>query len=244
MFSEAFRIASQFTRPVVVLTRSGAGKVSATCGTFMILNREGWIITVAHLWQSYFLYKQQQTKKENDPEKKIENHSFWWGGDGKSLKDIKPFPESDLVVGRLDPFDPSEIMEYPVFVTPEEMSFGTSLCRVGYPFSIIRASFDKKNSRFLMDSKSLPSLYPIEGIYTRTVVAPASKRQRRLRNSLRPLRQVFLARAAADSGHEREGLGNPEQDGSFAAGLQPETLRRGGKEIEENQFSQRWLGVT
>jgi len=243
VFSEAFRIASQFTRPVVVLTRSGTGKVSATCGTFMILNREGWIITVAHLWQSYFLYKQQQTKKENELEKKIENHSFWWGGDGKSLKDIKPFPESDLVVGRLDPFDPSEIMEYPVFVTPEEMSIGTSLCRVGYPFSRIRASFDKKNSRFLMDSKSLPSLYPIEGIYTRTVVAPAFKEAKKIAKFVETSSPGLLGQSGGPIVDMKGKVwAIQSRTVHLPLGFSPK-LRRGGKEIEENQFLNAGWGV-
>lgn len=243
MFSEAFRIASQFTRPVVVLTRSGVKKVNATCGTFMILNREGWIITVAHLWQSYFMYRQQQAKHDIEPEKKIENHSFWWGGDGKVLKDVRPFPEDDLVIGRLEPFDPDEIVEYPAFVTQDEMKIGTSLCRVGYPFSRIRASFDEKNSRFMMDGKSLPSLYPIDGIYTRTVEAPAFKAAKKTTKFIETSSPGLLGQSGGPIVDMKGRVwAIQSRTVHLPLGFSPK-VKKGREEIEENQFLNAGWGV-
>jgi hypothetical protein len=243
VFSEAFGIASQFTRPVVVLTRSGVGKVNATCGTFMILNREGWIITVAHLWQSYFMYRQQQAEQDIEPEKKIENHSFWWGGDGKVLKDIKPFPEFDLIVGRLDPFDPEEVFEYPVFATVDELKIGTSLCRIGYPFSRIRASFDEKNSRFIMDGNSLPHLYPIEGIYTRTVSASAFKGAKKTTKFIETSSPGLLGQSGGPILDTKGRVwGIQSRTVHLPLGFSPK-IRKGSEEIEENQFLNAGWGV-
>ena len=243
MFSEAFRIASQFTRPVVVLTRNGAGEVAASCGSFMVLNREGWIVTVAHLWHSYFMYKQQHNQNNIEPSRKIENHSFWWGGDGKVLKEIRPFPEDDLVIGRLEPFDPDEIVEYPAFVTEDEMKIGTNLCRVGYPFSRIRASFDEKNSRFIMDGKSLPSLYPIDGIYTRTVEAPAFKGAKNMTKFIETSSPGLLGQSGGPILDTKGRVwGVQSRTVHLPLGFSPK-VRRDGKEIEENQFLNVGWGV-
>ncbi|MFW6173069.1 MAG: trypsin-like peptidase domain-containing protein [Elusimicrobiota bacterium] len=176
MFANAFEKTKKFTNPVVILTRFSDGEVKANCGSFIILNEEGWIITVAHLWQSYFQYKKQKENPNIEYERRILNHSFWWGKDGRVLKNIKPYPESDLVIGKLVPFSPNEVQGYPEFVDNNEMQIGKSLCKIGYPFSNIKAKFDEKSGNFMMDARTLPSLYPIEGIYTRNVTSKAFKK--------------------------------------------------------------------
>jgi hypothetical protein len=244
MFARAYETASFFTRPVVVLNRRGDGKVSATCGTFVILNSRGWIITVAHLWQSYFLFKKQQANPNETPEaQRITNHSFWWGKDGITLKDIRPFPEYDLVIGRLEPFEASEVKEYPEFVKVEDMRIGTSLCRVGYPFSRIKATFDDKQSRFLMDSKSLPSLYPIEGIYTRSVSAPAFKGAKKIAKFIETSSPGLLGQSG---GPILDVTGRvwavQSRTVHLPLGFSPKA-RKEGREVEENQFLNAGWGV-
>lgn len=244
MFAKTYKIASAFTRPVVALTRRGDDKVSASCGTFIVLNREGWVMTVAHLWQSYFVYKKQQTDSgELSPPVKIKNHSFWWGEDGTTLKDIYPFPDYDLVIGRLDPFDPSRVEGYPLFMDAHKMEVGTSLCRVGYPFSRIKATFDDKNSRFLMDPKSLPTLFPIDGIYTRTVVAPAFKGAKSVAKFIETSSPGLLGQSG---GPIMDVTGKvwaiQSRTAHLPLGFSPK-IRRGEREIEENQFLNVGWGV-
>jgi len=49
MFAEACEIAKQFTRPVVISRRDQNGKCSASIGTFVVVNKEGWALTAWHI---------------------------------------------------------------------------------------------------------------------------------------------------------------------------------------------------
>ena len=145
MFSNAYKLASCFMQPVIISTRFFDKTVKCECGAFIVLNDEGWIITVAHLWKSHFAFQQhtkeiaaykkqlhaiQSNSKLSPKEKRkrivrlktnpkwITNHSFWWGRDGVQLKNIKPLLEGDLVIGRLEPFDPKKISTCPVLKNP------------------------------------------------------------------------------------------------------------------------------
>ncbi len=203
MFAEAYKIASRFTQPVIISTRYFDKSVDCGCGAFVVINDEGWVVTAAHLWASHFTYQQhvkelrdynaRTSEIKQDPSlssrqkrdrldklqtnpKWITNHSFWWGRDGVQLKDLDPLPEADLVIGRLEPFDPKKIKAYPIFKKPELLDAGTSLCKLGYPFHKIEASFDEKTGSFKLAPNALPlPRFPLEGIYTRNVRAGKSK---------------------------------------------------------------------
>lgn len=202
MFADAYQKAICFTRPVIIFCRFFNKTVECGPGTFVVLNEEGWIISVAHLLSSYFAYREhaqeisnyegqlkaiqqnptlnakQKRKKVNrlkSNPKWVTNHAFWWGGDGVQLKDMKVLREGDLFVGRLDPFDSKTVDVYPVLKDPSTLSIGRSLCRLGYPFHEIRASFDEENHKFILAPDALPlPRFPIEGIYTRNAVAGKS----------------------------------------------------------------------
>lgn len=49
MFASACRKASRFTRPVIIRRRFFDRSVQCTCGAFVILNEEGWIVSAGHL---------------------------------------------------------------------------------------------------------------------------------------------------------------------------------------------------
>lgn len=207
MFSKAYKLARTFTHPVIISTRSFDKTVKCECGAFIVLNDESWIITVAHLWKSYFAFQQhtkeitahknqlraiQSNSKLSPKEKRkriarlktnpkwVTNHSFWWGRDDVQLKDIKLLPEEDLVIGRLEPFDPKMISTYPVLKDPKSnLNPGTSLCRLGYPFHEIKATFNESTHMFKLAPGTLPlPFFPIEGIYTRNIIGPKSKNRK------------------------------------------------------------------
>ncbi|MFO7881149.1 MAG: serine protease [Kosmotogaceae bacterium] len=243
MFAKAFETAKEFTNPVVTLSRFSDGKVNANCGSFIILNEEGWIITVAHLWQSYFQYKKQKENPDKEYEKRILNHSFWWGKDGRVLKNVKPFPESDLVIGKLVPFSPNEISGYPKFAEESNMNVGTSLCKIGYPFSNIRASFDKGSGSFMMDAKTLPSLYPIEGIYTRNVTSKAFKEAKRTITFIETSSPGLLGQSGGPIVDINGKLwGIQSRTVHIPLGFSPK-IRKNNKIIEENQFLNAGWGI-
>lgn len=272
MFSDAYKKASCFTRPVVISTRFFDGSVESGCGAFVVLNDEGWIITVAHIWESFFAYQnhakeiadhnvkvqaiEQDQKLDAKHKRKrlanlkinsrwITNHSFWWSYDGAQLKDVKPLPDGDLAIGRLEPFDPKLIATYPVLKDAAiNFNHGTSLCRLGFPFHEIKASFDAGKNTFELAPGSLPfPLFPIEGIYTRQVLAGKSKDNKYdikfLETSSPGLRgqsggPIFDTKGTVWSLQSRTV--------NFPLGFSPKVMKN-GKEIEENQFLNVGWGV-
>lgn len=271
MFAEAYSLAKHFTQPVIISTRMADGTVDCGCGAFVILNEEGWIITAAHLWDSHFTFqrhsqeiseynsqiqeikrdqglserqRQAEIDKLKSNPKWITNHSFWWGKDGIQLKDIKPFADADLVIGRLDPFDTKSVKTYPILKRPETLDIGTSLCKLGYPFHKIEATFDEKTGAFRLAPNSVPlPRFPLEGIYTRNVRAGKSKDGKYdiefLETSSPGLRgqsggPVFDIKGTVWAIQSRTM--------HFPLGFSPKILKS-GKEIEENQFLNVGWGV-
>ncbi len=195
MFANAYEIARKFTMPVIISLRYYSGKVNCSCGAFIVLNDEGWILTTAHIFNSYLQYGQHKKQMQKYEEEKkaimenpgydqkqkkkriahlkiypgwILNHSFWWGMDGAILDNIKILKEGDIMVGQLKPFDKTKFREYPRFMNPVNMKIATSLCKLGYPFHRIEAHFDEDKHRFEIKKEMIPTYpYPIEGIYTR-----------------------------------------------------------------------------
>lgn len=60
VFVAAVTLAAKFTRPVVVSSRSRAGTVTSGCGSFVLVNDEGWILTAAHLIQPLSVLNEHQ----------------------------------------------------------------------------------------------------------------------------------------------------------------------------------------
>lgn len=203
MFAKAYELACYFTQPVIISMRYFDNSVECGVGAFVIINDEGWIITVAHLWDAHFAMQQQKQEIEdyyksmhiiendkkldekqrrkriarlNTNPKWIKNASFWWGRDDSQLQDIKALPEADLIIGRLFPFDPKSVDNYPIFKDPQNIKSGTSLCKLGYPFHNIEATFNESNDSFQLAPSTFPlPRFPIEGIYTRNAIAGMSK---------------------------------------------------------------------
>ncbi len=202
MFAKAYRIASCFTLPVVISSRSDKGVCKSTIGACVVVNRDGWILTSAHLIKE--IQRQQDSVMKHstygDDVRKLEqdtvadkrfrkskvrafqrpstgsvrNHSVWWGRDGAQLRDLTVLPAADLALGRLQPFAPDSIAHYPAFKNPTaDYSPGRSLCRLGFPFHEIKPTFDQEKNAFVLPQGAVPlPLFPLEGIFTRVVTAP------------------------------------------------------------------------
>jgi hypothetical protein len=264
MFANAYKLTSCFTQPVIISNRFFDKTVECGCGAFIVVNDEGWIITVAHLWDSFFAFQQhakqisdynrdvqtiQQDQRLDARQKRkrisrlstnpkwITNHSFWWGRDGAQLKDIKPLPDGDLVIGRLDPFNPETITTYPVFKNPASLNIGTSLCKLGYPFHKIEATFNEANNAFELAPGALPlPRFPIEGIYTRNVVVGRSKDGK---YEIKFLETSTPGLRGQSGGPVFDSNGTvwalQSRTSHFPLGFSPK-VKKDGKEVEENQF--------
>ena len=177
MFADAYEKVTRFTRPVVVSSRTGDGKVTSGLAAFVVLNEDGWFATAAHVLSTWMAWREDREKIARQAEKGgkvnrkfITNHSFWWGWDGINLAEVHVRQESDLAIGRLEPFEPGIVAEFPVVKDPESLRPGTSLCRLGFPFHELKTQWDEQAGQFQLPDGALPApLFPIEGIFTRQV---------------------------------------------------------------------------
>jgi hypothetical protein len=53
MFREALALASEFTLPVILSRRTVGGMCSSSLGTFVVVNRDGWIVTAGHILRQW-----------------------------------------------------------------------------------------------------------------------------------------------------------------------------------------------
>lgn len=201
MFSKALTQVEQYTLPVIFARRHWGAQISSGCGTCMVLNPDGWILTASHIALETLqivkdkpemeAYVQQrdaivndQRLHPNDKRKRLralKDNPSWvtyqaimWGVTAPSqIQQFHVNVASDIAVGRLQPFDAAWIKVYPTFKNPAEpMLAGTSLCRLGFPFHQINAIFNEQTHQFELAKGVLPvPRFPNEGIHTRIVMA-------------------------------------------------------------------------
>ncbi len=202
MFADACKLATRYTYPVVIARRYFDRTTECGCAAFVVLNEKGWIATAAHLLaaddalqpscreiSAYYgkilsiqgeqeltiEEKRQRISRLKTNPKWITNVSFRWGHDGMRLREVRLLPEADLAVGRLEPFDPDIFRPFPVVKDPASLDVGTPLCKLGYPFQQVKASYDESNGGFRLTTGPQPLAgFPMEGIYTRTLSAGKS----------------------------------------------------------------------
>lgn len=185
MFSAATERVKPFTRPLAIVHREFSGKTSAGLATFMVLNEAGWVLTAAHATNHLHQYaKDKATIEEYErlwstgakskalrgkrPKKTaLTNALLMWGTEGWKVGDIRVRKHQDLALARVEGFDPAVVSNYPVFRDPaDELLQGTSLCRLGYPFSQVGVTYDEAKRHFHLETESIP-FFPMDGIFTR-----------------------------------------------------------------------------
>ena len=194
MFADAYEIASNFTVPVVVSIRFHTGEVECSVGSAIIVNRDGWVVTAAHMLQTHELHLRHQAEiaaydrevdairrgPGNPPGKEkriralaggsrwIRNYSMWFGRDEWSIPTFHVLGTADLATGQIANFDPATVQGYPTFRDPTTIRNASSVCRLGFPFHEITATFDEATGAFNLGPGSLPiPRFPNEGIITR-----------------------------------------------------------------------------
>lgn len=272
MFAKAYAIAAEFTHPLVISTRLYDGTVKCGAGAFVVLNEEGWVVTAGHFWDSFMAHQQHQKeiqqyekavqviesdaaltagqkakklrKLKSNPEW-IANHSFWWGRDGVRVVDGQARRDLDLAVARLEPFDSKGVDAYPTIKNPaSNMNPGTSLCRLGYPFHEVEATFDEKTKQFTLAPNALPlPRFPIEGIYTRNCIAGKSDDGK---YEIKFLETSSPGLRGQSGGPIFDVNGTvwaiQSRTKHFELGFSPK-VRRGKRETEEHQFLSAGWGV-
>lgn len=271
MFADAYHEVSSFTHPVVSSIRYYDNTVECSLGAFVILNPEGWIVTVAHILSGNIAfqkhskeitgYKEQVSAIEQDPglslqqkrkqinglesnPKWVINNSIWWGFDGLRIDNFKILPEADLAIGQLSPFDLNIISTYPVLKDPANLPLGTSLCKLGFPFHSIKATFDEQGNTFVFEPGALPvPRFPIEGIFTRHVVAGKTKNGKYEIKFIETSSPGLRGQSGGPIFDTKGTVwGIQSRTIHFPLGFSPK-VKKNGREVEENQFLNVGWGV-
>lgn len=202
MFADALDRARVFTQPLIQSVRHFDHETRAGAAACVVLNRDGWIVTAAHVLDAFMAAQQHaleiqayqsasaailadrklnrdqrhklQRKNRENP-KWITNQSMvaFVAGGFRTLVDWTAARDIDLAVARIEPFDASWVTTYPVFRKLGPLRPGTSLCRLGYPFVELACTYDDALDSFNVTGSGLP-FFPNEGIFTREVIGPQS----------------------------------------------------------------------
>lgn len=199
MFAAAYKVARGFTQPVITAFIRQDGKCGAGIGTFVPVNDAGWCVTAFHIVDGLrgMSVQADATSKYEVQRKAIEDdaslgknqrrirlnqlqrpkadecraYAPWWGWPTVRMVENFGLPLADLAVVRLEGIPAGAVKNYPVFKDPtRDFDHGTSLCRMGFPFSEITPTYNETSGQFDLPPGSLPlPLFPNEGIMTRLI---------------------------------------------------------------------------
>jgi hypothetical protein len=174
LFTQAIEIATRFTNPFVGLRRRENGEVFTTMGAFVVINADGWVVTSGHIAEEVVGHG-----KAADPAdaagQRVVAHSELWAIPGfmtsqPRLAEVHINHVADLALCRLEPFDAEAVSAFPVFrdVAASPIEQGMSICRLGFPFCDVPASYHEDRDEFVLDDKAFPiPRFALDGIVAR-----------------------------------------------------------------------------
>jgi hypothetical protein len=149
-----------------------------------------------------------------------------------------------LIIGRLDHFNPNEVSAYPLFKDAAQLKHGTSLCKLGFPFHEIKASFDETSYSFKFEPGAVPlPLFPIDGIFTRNLLAGKSKDGKYTIKFLETSSPGLRGQSGGPI-FDKNGViwAIQSRTSHLPLGFSPKIIRN-GREFEENQFLNVGIGI-
>lgn len=243
MFVQAIEKASAFTFPLIISNKYQDGSVSSSLGAFIILNEEGWLLTAAHIVQElslhqahlkeYHEYIQGEATVLNP--RWILNHSLWFGADHHRVHQFFVLPDNDLAIGKIENFDPGSVREYPRFISPDAVKTGRSLCKLGFPFYDIQATFSENAFRYDPGLFPIPR-FPYEGMATRIIsggIRPGTSDEILWLETSSPGLRGQSGGPVFDTAGRVWGIQSMTQH--LPLGFSP-SIQKNGVTVEENQF--------
>jgi len=249
--------------PVMSTQRFRNGRISSIIGSCIVVNDQGWVLTAAHIMTEILKHEKSSAEIEKYEKAKAEITARADLKDNEKRRMIQRLPVSDdwitdhaeafglnwapsryfldtladVALVQLVGFDARSIEEYPVFKNPiSSFTVGTSLCRLGYPFHAVKATFDEQTRGFSLDPSTFPiPQFPNDGILTRFAAKSSTDGQRKV---------LFIETSTAGL---RGQSGGPifdkdavvwaiqSQTISLPLGFTP-TVKQGSREIVEHQF--------
>jgi len=271
MFANALKSVIPYTHPLVISQRFFDGTVECGIATYIVINKEGWIMTSAHVLGALLYaqkhekeiaeYEKRETEIKSNPKLKpnqrkrmlqkliinnkwITNQSYWWGQDGVKVDDYIYNSFRDLAIGKIESFDEKSISAFPTFKNPQnELLTGTSLCKLGFPFHQIKATFDESANVFSFEPGALPMpRFPLEGIHTRVsiIIHEKTKDKAKFIETSSPGLRGQSGGPIFDTDGNIWGL--QSRTNHLALGFSPKK-KTGKKEVEEHQFISVGIGT-
>jgi len=205
VFTQALQVAGHFTFPYVGMRRRHDGVVFSTLATFMVVNRDGWVLTSAHVIEEISraeasvrgvasideriakarrAHERQQVEElKRSRGTSLSHHVEIWAVPGFAaaqprVVEYRVDKDADLAAVRLEPFDAATVGGFPLFRGPSEpVEPGMSVCRLGYPFHSVDATFDEKRRSFDIQSGFPVPRFALEAIVSRFQAVKIEGRQ-------------------------------------------------------------------
>ena len=271
MFNKAYNIANKYTHPLIVALLHYDGSIEGGLGSFIVLNNEGWCMTAAHNFGAAFAFNQHQIEMKDHNEKLekintdnqinenqkealrqdvkantkwITNFAILLGGQNINILQSFIYHENDIALFQIDPQVVKAQTVFPKIKNSKNISPGTSLCKLGFPFIEVRPTFDNNTKQFILPPNLLPiPLFPIEGIFTRNLIHGKTKDGTM---DIMYLETSSPGLKGQSGGPIFDTEGNvyaiQSQNATLALGFKG-TIQENGKLIEENQFFNVGIGV-
>jgi hypothetical protein len=170
----------------------------------------------------------------------VTNISYLWALPGLGATGIQNFQVdqfADLATGQLEPFDPKSIKAYPTFkATINQLPVGQFLCRLGFPFHDVHATYDETTNKFSLAPGVFPMpWFPLEGMHTRDAIFIDEKtgREAKFLETSTPGLRGQSGGPIFDS--EGKIWAMQSRTLHFPLGFSPK-IKHGNREIEEHQF--------
>lgn len=271
MFTHSYKITSGFTQPLITAYRLLDGTVESGLGTFIILNDEGWLLSVAHNFNASFAFHEHQklileyqekvnainadktlnSKQKHRALQAVKTNKKWvsafvilFGGVQAEIEQSIIYAEHDIALIKVNSKLVADAPNFPVFKDPANFEFGKSLCKLGYPFYPVNATYNEEKQSFEFPQTLFPiPRFPIEGIYTRDIITGKSNDGER---------DILLLETSSPGLRGQSGGPIFDSEGNiWAMQSVNQTIPLGfkglvennGRKVEENQFINLGIGV-
>jgi len=186
MFSKAYKRALPYSLPFIYSHRIFGGGCDSQYGTLILINNEGWFITVKHIFSDInkYLFRLESFRSKLQRGQPIDANDITHVSCHVGYKSLiyisaKTILHSslDLAIGKIESFDKSLCSNYPFFRPKKnKLEFGMSLCTMGYccqkhetHLELVNTHNDPLKMNLSTVGPSGMHLYPTPGIFSMEV---------------------------------------------------------------------------
>jgi S1-C subfamily serine protease len=176
MFTRAIEIATAFTNPYIGLRKRASGELFTTTGAFVVVNEEGWVLTSAHVVEEIMARRRDSSGESgvSDDSRVVATTEIWalpgFDSTHPEIAEAHVNPVADIALCRLEGIDSAAVISTPVFrdTTKRQIDQGMSVCRLGFPFYEVAATYDEERRAFDLGATAFPvPRFALDGIVAR-----------------------------------------------------------------------------